>query len=101
MISGRGDFSPPTHLTVTFPVSAVHAQLWAWLPAPRGPVQEWRERRHSARIQVFETQSAHLKGTLQPEALPPASVGHRPMGRGKMSFCFIHAGLIYMDLSVF
>lgn len=64
MISGRR--SLPTHLTVTFPVSAVHAQLWAWLQAPRGRVQKRRERRYSARIQVSKTQSAHLKGTLQP-----------------------------------
>lgn len=53
-------------LTLTCPVSAVHAQLWPGLQAPRGPVQERRERRHSAGIQVSETQSAHLEGALQP-----------------------------------
>lgn len=74
-----------TQLTLVLSVSAVHAQLWSRLQAPSGPVQERRERRHSAGIQVPQTQSAHVEGTLQPEALPPASVGHRSMGRGEMS----------------
>ena len=70
--------------TLVFFVSSVHTQLWSRLQAPSGPVQERRERQHSARIQVPQTQSAHLEGTLQPEALPPASVGHRSVGRGEV-----------------
>lgn len=89
-----------TQLTRAFSVSAVHTQLWSRLQAPSGAVQEWRERRHSARIQVPQTQSAHVEGPLQPEALPPASVGHRSMGRGEMSVCFILAERFFMHLSV-
>lgn len=43
---------------------AVHAQLWSWLQASCGLVQEWREWGNAARVQVSKTGPAYLQGAL-------------------------------------
>lgn len=83
---------PPTSIPDMFSSSffpclpAVHAQLWSWLQAPRGLVQERRERGNTARVQVSQTRPAYLQGALQPAALPTPSVGDRSVGRGESGY---------------